>query len=306
MKIEIKREWAKNTHVSKKWFKKGTLAKHRLYFYWSDQKEFPCDKYGFRLPSNLLNFEDRYTNDKNKKIFCFGGSTTWGQFCEYKNTYPFYLEKILNNDVSVYNFGGCDSDARTQIYILIDLLRKKYNPDLVLFLDGINEKTAWLNKINNLEYNETNLHYNYFKFLDSNFALYYKFKEFIKFSIKKSIEGGLPLKSEGIDPMTYVSELSNSYLNSINFVDKLKDVFKFKFFSFLQPIVYDIIENNPDRYLHIKGFYNNVKLSRYKNIIDISKSTNLVKENFIDWQHLDGDGNKKIAETIFEKIKNEI
>ena len=106
--------------------------------------------------------------------------------------------------------------------------------------------------------------------------------------------------------MTYVSELSNSYLNSINFVDKLKDVFKFKFFSFLQPIVYDIIENNPDRYLHIKGFYNNVKLSGYENIIDISKSTNLVKENFIDWQHLDGDGNKKIAETIFEKIKNEI
>ena len=47
MKIEIKREWAKNTHVSKKWFKKGTLAKHRLYFYWSDQKESPCDKYGF-------------------------------------------------------------------------------------------------------------------------------------------------------------------------------------------------------------------------------------------------------------------
>ena len=91
-----------------------------------------------------------------------------------------------------------------------------------------------------------------------------------------------------------------------HFVDKLKDVFKFKFFSFLQPIVYDIIENNPDRYLHIKGFYNNLKLSRYKNIIDISKSTNLVKENFIDWQHLDGDGNKKIAETIFEKIKNEI
>ena len=58
------------------------------------------------------------------KNFCFGGSTTWGQFCEYKNTYPFYLEQLLNYDVSVYNFGGCDTDARTQIYILIDLLRK--------------------------------------------------------------------------------------------------------------------------------------------------------------------------------------
>ena len=78
-------------------------------------------------------------------------------------------EQKVDNIIAKLTSGDITrSDARTQIYILIDLLRKKYSPDLVLFLDGINEKTAWLNKINNLEYNETNLHYNYFKFLDSN------------------------------------------------------------------------------------------------------------------------------------------
>ena len=127
------------------------------YLYWTDD-EFPCDKYGFRLPNSKIEFEERYSKDKKKKLFCFGGSTTWGQFCKYEDTYPYNLEKLLGDEFSVYNFGGCDSDARTQIYILIDLLRKNFLPDHVLFLDGINEKAGWLNKINKLDYNETNLH----------------------------------------------------------------------------------------------------------------------------------------------------
>ena len=94
MKIEIKREWAKNTHVSKKWFKKGTLAKHRLYFYWSDQKEFPCDKYGFRLPSNLQNFEDRYTNDKNKKFFVLEAQPLGVNFVNIKILIPSILKSF--------------------------------------------------------------------------------------------------------------------------------------------------------------------------------------------------------------------
>lgn len=305
MKIEIDRHWHQNAFVSKSWFKKGTLAKHRLYFYWQD-KEFPCDEYGFRLPKNLENFESRYKKDKKKKIFCLGGSTTWGQFCNNEETYPSFLQNFFDDKISVYNFGGCDSDCRTQIYILIDLLRKNFLPDYVIFLDGINEKNGWLNKSRGLEYSEMNLHYNFFDFLMKKNSYLSQLKEAIQFRFKKKINGSLSLKKVNFDPMCFVKELSDSYLQSIQLVIKLSKTFKFQFYSFLQPVVYDIIDENPDRYLHIKGFYKNVIQNSTGNVFDISKNSNIKKENFLDWQHLDSDGNKALAGAIYDKLKNEI
>ena len=97
-----------------------------------------------------------------------------------------------------------------------------------------------------------------------------------------------------------------SYLQSIQLVIKLSKTFKFQFYSFLQPVVYDIIDEDPDRYLHIKGFYKNVIQNSTGNVFDISKNSNIKKENFLDWQHLDSDGNKALAGAIYDKLKNEI
>ena len=94
MKIEIDRHWHQNAFVSKSWFKKGTLAKHRLYFYWQD-KEFPCDEYGFRLPKNLENFESRYKKDKKKRFFVLEGLQLGDNFAIMKKLILLFYKIFL-------------------------------------------------------------------------------------------------------------------------------------------------------------------------------------------------------------------
>lgn len=313
--VKITRDWGEDTTVDDSWHGKAKLAKHRLYLYWSDEKLFPADDFGFRLPHKYKSFKEKYDKSKSKKrIFCFGGSTTWGQYCKYTGTYPHFLEQLFDEKVEVFNFGGCDSDARTEIYLLIDLLRQNFVPDIAIFLDGINEKQAWFSIIHNRKkYEEINLHYPWFErlfygnsehFVEKNFFLKYIKRLFVilnKIS-PKNIKGHLKEENDN-KYYEYVDELSMSYIKSFNTIKKIAKSWNIRTYHFLQPTVYDLLNENPNRHKHIKAFYNTVLSQLGDEVIDISKKTDIDPIMFIDWQHLNDDGNKKLAQSIYGILK---
>ena len=74
-----------------------------------------------------------FTRQKSKqRIIALGDSFTWGENNKDNETYPFYLEKMYNNNVDVINMGvhGYGPD-QFYLYFLRDGL--KYSPDVVLF-----------------------------------------------------------------------------------------------------------------------------------------------------------------------------
>lgn len=77
-----------------------------------------------------------------KKIFCFGGSTTWGVGARDNFTIPSLLSKKLNQGAPRYlvtNYGEKGYCLTQEIVYLMLLLKQGRIPDYVIFYDGINE-----------------------------------------------------------------------------------------------------------------------------------------------------------------------
>lgn len=76
-------------------------------------------------------------------VFVFGGSTTFGYGIADQETIPSQLQKKLagrwGNDVRVYNLGrGAYSSSQERI-LFESLLSRGTQPDLAIFIDGLNE-----------------------------------------------------------------------------------------------------------------------------------------------------------------------
>lgn len=131
------------------------LARQGLYYQPWVQYSEPLFK-GVRL--NIITDETgipmRYSpNPENKenyplyKIYCFGGSTTFGYNVSDEQTYPYFLSKVANDSlrlmgkkahVEVVNYGRGYYHPSEELQLLIDLLKLGHRPSLVLFMDGLN------------------------------------------------------------------------------------------------------------------------------------------------------------------------
>ena len=78
----------------------------------------------------------------------FGGSTTFGDGARDDYTVSSWLQKILDDTpycTEVTNFGQEGYVSSQELLLLLEQLRIKNTPDLVVFYDGINDsETAWL------------------------------------------------------------------------------------------------------------------------------------------------------------------
>ncbi len=81
------------------------------------------------------------------KVYCFGGSTTFGYNVADEQTYPAYLDSILKAyfstnrveaNIEVVNYGRGYYSPSEELQLLIDLLKLGHRPSLVIFLDGLN------------------------------------------------------------------------------------------------------------------------------------------------------------------------
>ncbi len=81
-------------------------------------------------------------------IFAFGGSTTLGHGIANDETWPYFLNRVIEQKSAaagpqqtpvVMNFGAQAYDQHTEIDKLIYLLKAGYRPSKVIFLDGWND-----------------------------------------------------------------------------------------------------------------------------------------------------------------------
>ncbi|MFC1835396.1 SGNH/GDSL hydrolase family protein [Thermodesulfobacteriota bacterium] len=83
------------------------------------------------------------TSRDDFKVFIFGGSTTFGYGVADDQTIPSYLQEYLSKhvdaDVRVYNFGRCAYFSVQEGILLRKLLLDGHVPNLVVFLDGLND-----------------------------------------------------------------------------------------------------------------------------------------------------------------------
>ncbi len=89
-------------------------------------------------------------DSRAKKIFCIGGSTTWGDWVTDRDTYPSQLAKLIRDQgfgpYRVYNLGQAGYSSTQSLIRLMLELRRGNIPDMVIFLSGINDAvigTAW-------------------------------------------------------------------------------------------------------------------------------------------------------------------
>lgn len=77
-----------------------------------------------------------------KKVFIFGGSTTWGEGVPDEFTFPSLLQKELGAGYDVYNYGEAGFNSVQELNLLLEELAKGNIPDYVIFYDGINDGYA--------------------------------------------------------------------------------------------------------------------------------------------------------------------
>ncbi|MBN1232983.1 MAG: SGNH/GDSL hydrolase family protein [Candidatus Coatesbacteria bacterium] len=108
--------------------------------------------------TNSKSFRGYEFNEKKGKddirIFCLGGSTTYGYDHEIESTYPYMLEKKLNEyykgklkgKIEVINAGDLGWNSM-ELLIQMSVRCLQYDPDLFIFYEAINDCTpAFLNK----------------------------------------------------------------------------------------------------------------------------------------------------------------
>jgi len=99
--------------------------------------------FGFR--ENLQ--ANKTVNAGSKKIYCFGGSTTFGHGVDSKDTWPSVLKN--NTGSHIINCGIVKSDLKSSLHTLVDLLRLGHKPDAIIFLDGVNESSGYTYWVHN-------------------------------------------------------------------------------------------------------------------------------------------------------------
>jgi hypothetical protein len=95
---------------------------------------------GYRITPGQIRLD---SNSSNRRLFMFGGSTTFGYGVADDETIPAFLQTALLNsgidDVAVFNFGQGGYYSSLERIRFLRLITDGWQPDIAVFLDGLNE-----------------------------------------------------------------------------------------------------------------------------------------------------------------------
>lgn len=104
------------------------------YYHW---RGLPCqsatvnvDADGFRRT-----VRERQPGSDAKKVYCFGGSSTWGYTAD-EDTIPSKLQRILGPGFDVRNFGQNGFNSVQELNLLMERLAQGDRPAIVIFYNG--------------------------------------------------------------------------------------------------------------------------------------------------------------------------
>jgi hypothetical protein len=269
------------------------------------------------------------TSPKNceKKIFFYGGSTTFGYNVTDLQTIPSYLGEILidkRKNVCVKNFGrGSYFSTQETILFQKHILNKDINVgDIIIFLDGINEN-------GNRNSRNTGFLFEVQKALNQKYWDMYKFTFPIFFDslainqfinrIQKKLYLSKKKELEQNNIFDLKNDLKHVYEKNISIRNGICKNMNINCFNLLQPFATlhgkyfekptgGAIEN---RVLNISQKTNLLKkynlLKDISGIIDISDALDNSKNlSYVDGVHYSPSANKKIALKIYNIILDEI
>jgi lysophospholipase L1-like esterase len=267
---------------------------------------------------------------KVKKVFCFGGSTTWGVGARDDYTIPSLLSKKLNQGADRYvvvNYGERGFTLSQEVINLVDLLIQGNIPDYVIFYDGVNEAMVGaLNRKAGLFFGAGTVEFKLFQMEEEPFwvklrrdlretSIYTGLKELKAWFQRRS------KKASGYSPeeLKELNQLADSiktdYLDNVEFVQRLSRCYGFKYLFFWQPSLFTNKAltaeekkapswNYMDWVKTTQLVYDrmaNVKMDHFYNIstmFDHKKKT-----LFFSWAHIIEDGNEQVAERIYQTFQ---
>jgi lysophospholipase L1-like esterase len=273
-------------------------------------------------------------------LFMVGGSTTWGTGVRDDHTLPSLLARRFatnpNYDVEVTNLGQIGYVTTQELILLYQLLRRGQRPDLVIFLDGVNEAfTGYQNGIGGLTQSEF-FRAQEFSMLGSSWGRKTLYRTAIRTALMSTGLADLAKLLTGKDnpntlphevkPMALLSYLAppqdfegtqaverdvvEMYLFNVDLVRMLGDHFKFRSLFYWQPTVFSknhlvpferaLLPGDPMREKFFKGTYKLVAAAAASNgIIDISDILNNRNQlDFIDPYHLNEAANGIVADRM--------
>lgn len=317
------------------------------YSYWlglpHSGRSFNIGPDGLRITWRGRNPTSRCT--KPTRIFMFGGSTTFGDGARDDYTVPSWLQKILDDTpycTEVTNFGQEGYVSSQELLLLLEQLRVKNTPDLVVFYDGINDsETAWLEgragvtwdeTVRKNEFNITNRYYRenrdrlyqtafYIFAMDSSLGRTAKLilkalsPKGFRLMKGKLIGSGLASEDGSTADIKLAADVIRNYLANRAIVEALARKFGYQELFYWQPTLFDkphltpyeraMLRANADTFRPIiETVYTQMeRIATQNGIMDISGIFHdATQPYYVDTFHLNEDGNRVIAQRMSRDV----
>ena len=263
-------------------------------------------------------------NPNSIKTYVFGGSTTFGYGITDKDTIPAYIQDYLSErfpkkDFVTYNYCRSAYFLKHEFVLLWSLLMKGHRPDIVIFIDGLNELTSeasmYTEELNKMYmiYNDKSKYYfgEIFYLIADTFPIYHLGKILKRKYLREKSEN---IAKEGNVWVEKINQLKNRYLLNMEVIRLLGEKFNFSPYFFLQPVpgyknMFDkhmfLTKEQHSKYLK----KNNLLMSHLEKEANKSYFISLtdmlvdfVGQPFVDSSHYTPEVCKLIAKRIVEKI----
>mgnify|MGYP003337735121 CR=1 FL=1 len=263
-----------------------------------------------------------FNKNCSRNIFFYGGDNMFGYNVTDTQTIPYYFKEIVDSKsfkekYCIYNFGrGTYNSTQENILFIKHILAKKIlNNDIVIFLDGVNEKGN--REILNTKFisdNYNGLHQKYwllYKYTFFSFIKTIPSTQLSELLIKKYFNSKVKKNNE--EEIDYIN-ITRVFNDNIKIRNSICNKFLINCFNFLQP--FPEIHGKFYNYNKIQKFNNKKNLYFYKkyislrevnNIIDISNSLeNSLGISYIREIYYSPESNKLIGMRIYDFVKSNL
>ncbi len=280
-------------------------------------------KHNSRL--TLSNFKN--TELLNQNAFFFGGSVMWGFGSNDENTIPSNFERV--SKIKSFNFAESAWNSNQSLFYLIKLLKEGYEPELVVFYNGVNEldkcsKGAEKNLRSNV-IQEDQLRDKFYTIKDdTKLTFKYYFSIPIEFfsNLKNKINRSKDLvevvqnfnQETGCSNLDKVEQIAENVVQNWDIANNLVNSYGGKFYAILEPHItfnnhalYSFVDLKEEESKNIKNIYKKIekKMKNRKYFINF-KNIFLKYEDdlpiFVDTHHTSPNGNLIVANEFFKEF----
>ncbi len=292
-----------------------------------------------KLITTNANGERNFNNniiDNNKPVIrLFGGSAMWGVGASDDETIPAYVGDSLKL-FNIFNHGTQAYNSRQSLDKLISLYELEEKSDIVIFYDGVNEVSMCDKKTLIPGHYDTNSFA--LKYLEQNDMTKKIWEDLINglngtffrntISLTQKINKKLFHKKEIVNyfgdfvcdcDTIRTKRIAKMLIKNWEITHDLVSANGGVFFAFLQPVSawqnpnidYLNLKTDPEKkklHENLKVLYSEVskeiKARNLSWIVDVSDCLDSSNKYFIDYCHLNGEGNKIISKRILQIIRN--